>query len=71
MGQTIKVQWPVLTASISGLYVILEAAFTIALLGVLLYNCLCLQVIPIVGHLNFLNNCMTGREKSITHSAID
>ena len=42
MGQTIKVQRSVssalLTASISGLYVILEAAFTIALLGVLLYN---------------------------------
>jgi hypothetical protein len=36
MGQTIKVQRPVLSASISGLYVILEAAFTIALLGVLL-----------------------------------
>ena len=51
MGQTIKVQRPVssapinglyhrplLMASISGLYEILEAAFTIALLGVLLYN---------------------------------
>jgi len=38
MGQIIKVQWPVSSACISGLYVILEAAFTIALLGVLLYN---------------------------------
>jgi hypothetical protein len=38
MGQIIKVQRPVSSASISGLYVILEAAFTIALLGVLLYN---------------------------------
>ena len=38
MGQIIKVQQPVSSASISGLYVILEAAFTIALLGVLLYN---------------------------------
>jgi hypothetical protein len=33
MGQIIKVQRPVSSASISGLYVILEAAFTIALLG--------------------------------------
>ena len=40
MGQTIKVQRPVSSASISGLYVILEAAFTIALLGLLLYNIL-------------------------------
>jgi hypothetical protein len=38
MGQTIKVHRPLLTACISGLYVILEAAFTIALLGVLMYN---------------------------------
>jgi hypothetical protein len=38
MGQIIKVQRPVSSASISGLYVILEAAFKIALLGVLLYN---------------------------------
>jgi hypothetical protein len=38
MGQIIKVQRPVSSASISGLYVILEAAFTIALLGVLLYH---------------------------------
>jgi hypothetical protein len=38
MGQIIKVQQPVSSTSISGLYVILEAAFTIALLGVLLYN---------------------------------
>ena len=38
MGQIIKVQQPVSSASISGLYVILEAAFTIAFLGVLLYN---------------------------------
>jgi len=38
MGQIIKVQRPVSLASISGLYVILEAAFTIALLGVLLYK---------------------------------
>ena len=41
MGQNIKVQRPVPLASISGLYVILEAAFTIALLGVLLYNYRC------------------------------
>ena len=40
MGQIIKVQRPVSSASISGLYVILEAAFTIALLGLLLYNIL-------------------------------
>ena len=48
MGQIIKVQRPVSPASINGLYhrplisslyVILEAAFTIALLGVLLYKC--------------------------------
>ena len=38
MGQIIKVQQPVSSASIRGLYVILEAAFSIALLGVLLYN---------------------------------
>ena len=39
MGQIIKVQRPVSSAApISGLYVILEAAFTIALLGVLLYK---------------------------------
>jgi len=47
MGQIIKVQRPVSSApisglvssaSISGLYVILEAAFTIALLVVLLYK---------------------------------
>ena len=51
MGQIIKVQRPVSSApinglyhrpvssaSISSLYVILEAAFTIALLGVLLYK---------------------------------
>jgi len=38
MGQIIKVQRPVSSASISGLSVILEAAFTIALLGVLLYK---------------------------------
>jgi hypothetical protein len=38
MGQIIKVQRPVSSAPISGLYVILEAAFTIALLGVLLYK---------------------------------
>jgi hypothetical protein len=41
MGQTIKVQRPVASASISGLYVILKAAFTIALLGVLLYKYIC------------------------------
>ena len=35
MGQIIKVQRPVLSAPINDLYVILEAAFTIALLGVL------------------------------------
>jgi hypothetical protein len=40
MGQIIKVQRPVSSASISGPYVILEAAFTIALLGLLLYNIL-------------------------------
>jgi hypothetical protein len=39
MGQIIKVQRPVSSASISGLYVTLEVAFTIALLGVLLYKC--------------------------------
>jgi hypothetical protein len=38
MGQIIKVQRPVSSAAISGLYVKIEAAFTIALLGVLLYN---------------------------------
>jgi hypothetical protein len=38
MNQIIKVQRPVPSASISGLYVILEAAFTIALLVVLLYK---------------------------------
>ena len=38
MGQIIKVQRAVSSAPINGLYVILEAAFTIALLGVLLYN---------------------------------
>jgi hypothetical protein len=38
MDQIIKVQRPVSSASISSLYVILEAAFTTALLGVLLYN---------------------------------
>jgi hypothetical protein len=38
MGQIIKVQRPVSSASITGLYVISEAAFTVALLGVLLYN---------------------------------
>ena len=38
MGQIIKVQRPVSSAPISGLYVILEAVFTIALLGVLLYK---------------------------------
>jgi uncharacterized membrane protein (DUF106 family) len=42
MGQIIKVQQPVLSVLINGLiiglYVILEAAFTIALLGVLLYK---------------------------------
>jgi hypothetical protein len=38
MGQIIKVQWPLLAACIIGLQVILEAAFTIALLGVLLYK---------------------------------
>ena len=38
MGQIIKVQRPVSSAPINGLYVILEAAFTIALLGVLLYK---------------------------------
>ena len=42
MGQTIKVQRPVSSAPINGLHVILDAAFTIAftiaLLGVLLYN---------------------------------
>ena len=38
MGQIIKLQRPVSSAYISGLYVILEAAFTIALLGVLLYK---------------------------------
>jgi hypothetical protein len=38
MGQIIKIQRSVSSASITGLYVILEAAFTIALLGVLLYN---------------------------------
>ena len=38
MIQTIKVQRPVSSASISGLYVILEAVFTIALLGVFLCN---------------------------------
>ena len=38
MGQIIKVHRPVSSASITGLYVISEAAFTIALLGVLLYN---------------------------------
>ena len=38
MGQIIKVQRPVSSAYISGLYVISEAAFTIALLGVVLYN---------------------------------
>jgi hypothetical protein len=38
MGQIIKVQRPVSSAPISGLYVILEAAFTVALLGVLFYN---------------------------------
>jgi hypothetical protein len=31
MGQIIKVQWPVSSVSISDLYVILEAKFTIAL----------------------------------------
>jgi hypothetical protein len=36
MGQIIKVQRPVSSASISGLYVTLEVAFTIALQGVLL-----------------------------------
>jgi hypothetical protein len=41
MGQIIKVQQPVSLASINGLYVILEATFTIALLGVLLYNLPC------------------------------
>jgi hypothetical protein len=41
MGQIIKVQQPVSSASINGLYVILEATFTIALLGVLLYNLPC------------------------------
>ena len=38
MGQIIKVQRPVSSAPISGLYVILETTFTIALLGVLLDN---------------------------------
>ena len=38
MGQIIKVHRPVSSASFSGLYVILEAAVTIALLGVLLYK---------------------------------
>jgi hypothetical protein len=38
MGQIIKVQRPVSSAPINGLYVILEAAFTTALLGVLLYK---------------------------------
>jgi hypothetical protein len=38
MMQIIKVQRPVSSASISGLYVILEAAFTIALLGLLLHK---------------------------------
>ena len=38
MGQIIKVQRPVSSAPISGMYVILEAAFTIALLGSLLYK---------------------------------
>jgi len=38
MGQIIKVQRPVSSVPINGLYVILEAAFTIALLGVLLYK---------------------------------
>jgi hypothetical protein len=37
----VKVQRPVSSASFSGLCVILEAAFTIALLGVLLYNSTC------------------------------
>jgi hypothetical protein len=39
MGQIIKVHRPVSSASITGLYVISEVAFTIALLGVLLYDC--------------------------------
>jgi hypothetical protein len=47
MGQIIKVQRPVSSASISGLYVILEAAFTIALLGVLLYK------LHYLGNVNF------------------
>jgi hypothetical protein len=38
MGQIIKVQRTLLAACIIGLQVILEAAFTIALLGVLLYK---------------------------------
>jgi hypothetical protein len=38
MGQIIKVQRPLLAACIIGLQVILEGAFTIALLGVLLYK---------------------------------
>ncbi len=44
MGQIIKVQRPVSSASITGLYVILEATFTIALLGVLLYNNIYLHI---------------------------
>ena len=38
MGLIIKVQRPVSSASITGLYVISGAAFTIALLGVLLHK---------------------------------
>ena len=41
MGQIIKVQRPVSSTSITGLYVISEATFTIALLGVLLYKYIC------------------------------
>jgi hypothetical protein len=44
MGQIIKVQRPVSSTSITGLYVISEATFTIALLGVLLYKYIYLHV---------------------------
>jgi hypothetical protein len=45
MGQIINVQRPVSSVPISGMYVILETAFTIALLGVLLYKYGCSKVV--------------------------